>query len=301
MRDIGEQYPKDNITDKSGFLSKARLHQSKFRAEILNVDCDTYGNYLLPDDGGTGLNFYSGFGVFEAVKARYPKYSKPLYSNMLRSEHIPFNFFIPLNNDKGFCKNVFNEILSIEILSIDRVEIEYAPKPSINYLNDATSFDAYIEYTTTDKTSGIIGIEVKYTEQEYKISEHSKEKKDIDNPDSLYYKRTNECGLFKQEDISKLKSDNFRQVWRNHLLGESILIEDKDNFSHFTSMTFFPKDNLHFTKVSKEYMNMLLRNDNNFIPITYEHFFELLKKYCPNDNFRNWIDYLEMRYIINIE
>jgi len=298
MREIGDQYPKDNITDKSGFLSKARLHQSKFRAEILNVDCNTYGNYLLSDDGGTGLNFYSGFGVFEAVIARYPKYSKPLYSNMLRSEHIPFNFFIPLNNDKGFCKNVFNEILSIEILSIDRVEIEYAPKPSINYLNDATSFDAYIEYTSTDKTVGIIGIEVKYTEREYKISEHSKEKKDIDNPDSLYSQRTKECELFRQEDISKLKNDNYRQVWRNHILGESILIEDKDKFNHFTSMTFFPKENQHFVKTSKEYMNMLLRNDNNFIPITYEHFFELLKKYCPNDNYRNWIDYLEMRYIV---
>jgi len=300
MREIGVQYPKDNITDKSGFLSKARLHQSKYRAEILNVDCDTYGNYLLLDDGGTGLNFYSGFGVFEAVKARYPKYSKPLYSNMLRSEHIPFNFFIPLNNDKGFCKNVFNEILSVEIISIDSIKIEYAPNPSKKYLYDATSFDAYIEYTTTYTTKGIIGIEVKFTEREYSISKDSKEKNDIDNPNSLYYQRTKECRLFRQEDIPKLKTDNFRQVWRNHLLGESILIEDKDNFSHFTSMTFFPKDNLHFTKVSKEYMNMLLRNENNFIPITYEYFFELLKKYCPNDNYRNWIDYLEMRYIISV-
>ena len=301
MKEIGDQYPKDNITDKSGFLSKARMHQSKYRANVLNVDCDRYGNYLLPDEGGRGLNFYSGFGIFEAVKTRYPNYSKPLYSNMLRSEHIPFNFFIPLDKDKLFCKNVFNEILSIEILSIDRVKIEYAPKPSIVHLNDATSFDAYIEYTTLDNTKGIIGIEVKYTEREYTIVENSKQWNDINNPNSLYFQRTKECGLFRQEDISKLKTDNFRQVWRNHILGESILIIDKDNFCHFTSMTFFPKENQHFVKTSKEYMNMLLRNDDNFIPITFERFFELIKKYCPNDNYRNWIYYLEMRYIINIE
>ena len=284
MNIIGDQYPKDDLTDKSGFLKRARLHQSRFRAEVLNLPFETYGNYLTSLDGECGNNFYNGFCVFEAVKARYPKYSKPLYSNMLRSEHIPFNIFIPLDKDKEFCKNVFNEILSVEILSIDNIKIEYAPNPAIRYLCDATSFDAYIEYTTTDKTKGIIGIEVKYTEREYTISKHSKEKKDIDNPNSLYYQRTKECGLFRLEDISKLKIDYFRQVWRNHLLGESILIEDKDKFSHFTSMTFFPKDNLHFTKVSKEYMNMLLRNENNFIPITYEHFFELLKKHCPNEN-----------------
>ena len=298
MKEIGDQYSKDDLTDKSGFLKRARLHQSKFRADVLNLPFETYGNYLTSIDGECGNNFYNGFGVFDAVKKRYPNYSKPLYSNLLRSEHIPFNFFIPFAQNKEFCKKVFNDILSVKINTIDRIEIEYAPKPSIKYLNDATSFDAYIEYTTTDKTIGIIGIEVKYTEREYKISGHSKEKKDINNPDSLYYQRTKECGLFRNADILNLKNDNFRQVWRNHILGESILIEDKEKYRHFTSMTFFPMENQHFVKTSKEYMNMLLRNDNNFIPITYEHFFELLRKYCPNENYRNWIDYLEMRYTI---
>ena len=301
MKEIGDQYSKDDLTDKSGFLKRARLHQSKFRADVLNLPFETYGNYLTSIDGECGNNFYNGFGVFDAVKKRYPNYSKPLYSNMLRSEHIPFNFFIPLSENKELFKNVFNDILSIDINTIDLIEIEYAPKPSIKYLNDATSFDAYIEYTTTDNTKGIIGIEVKYTERDYTIGKDSKEKKDIDNSNSLYYQRTKECELFRQEDIPKLKTDNFRQVWRNHLLGESILIEDKVKFNHFTSMTFFPKENQHFVKTSKEYMNMLLRNDNNFIPITFERFFELIKKYCPNDNYRNWIYYLEMRYIINIE
>jgi len=301
MKEIGDQYSKDDLTDKSGFLKRARLHQSKFRADVLNLPFETYGNYLTSIDGECGNNFYNGFGVFDAVKTRYPNYSKPLYSNMLRSEHIPFNFFIPLSENKELFKNVFNDILSIDINTIDLIEIEYAPKPSIKYLNDATSFDAYIEYTTTDNTKGIIGIEVKYTERDYTIGKDSKEKKDIDNSNSLYYQRTKECELFRQEDIPKLKTDNFRQVWRNHILGESILIIDKDNFCHFTSMTFFPKENQHFVKTSKEYMNMLLRNDNNFVPITFEHFFELLIKYSPNDNYRNWIDYLIERYIVEVK
>jgi hypothetical protein len=47
--------------------------------------------------------------------------------------------------------------------------------------------------------------------------------------------------------------DNYRQIWRNHLLGESILLIDKDKFKYFSSITIYPNENAHFQKVSKEY------------------------------------------------
>jgi len=81
MQEIGNQYPEDDKTDPTGFLRQARRHQSKFRAEILNLSYDGYGNYLTKEDGESGNNFYRGFGIFEAVK-KYRKYNKPLYSNM---------------------------------------------------------------------------------------------------------------------------------------------------------------------------------------------------------------------------
>ena len=166
MQDIGQQYSKDDRTDPSGFLRRARLHQSVFRAKYLNLPYDTYGNYLTKKDGESGKNFFDGYGIFDAVK-KYRKYNKPLYSNLLRSEHIPFNIFIPLDKDRNYCKNVISDILNSRILSIDKIDIEYAPKPKEKYLNDGTSFDAYIEYTNSDGTKGMIGIEVKYTEREY--------------------------------------------------------------------------------------------------------------------------------------
>ena len=39
-QNLGKQYSKDTTIDKTGFKSKARLHQSRFRAEILNVAFD---------------------------------------------------------------------------------------------------------------------------------------------------------------------------------------------------------------------------------------------------------------------
>lgn len=297
MQDIGKQYPNDIKTDPSGFLGKARLHQSKFRAEVLGLPYDGYGNYLTKEDGESGYNFYNDFNIFDAVK-RYRKYNKPLYSNMLRSEHIPFNLFIPFTHNLSYCKNVFNEFFNNNINSIDRIEIEFAPKPKENYLNDATSFDVYIEYSKSDNTKGIIGIEVKYTEKEYKLVKDSKQEKDVNNKASRYYNISERCKLYKPTAIEVLPTDKFRQVWRNQLLGESILLADGNKFRHFTSLTLFPYDNLHFQKTSKDYIELLVNNDKKFLPLTYEDFFQACIKHCPDTNYKKWIDYLVSRYIV---
>ena len=297
MQEIGKQYPEDDNTDPTGFLRRARLHQSKFRAEVLNLPYDSYGNYLTKEDGEIGNNFYEGFGIFEAV-IKYRKYNKPLYSNMLRSEHIPFNFFIPFNLNKTFCKNVFNEFFDYAIQSIDRIEIEFAPKPKEKYLNDGTSFDTYIEYSKSDNSKGIIGIEVKYTEKEYKLEENSKQGRDIIDKTSKYYSVSELSKVYKPEAIYVLPTDKFRQVWRNHLLGESILLVDSEKFKHFTSLTLFPKGNSHFIKTSKEYTDLLANNYNKFLPLTYEDFFAACIKHCPDNNYKKWLEYLTTRYIV---
>jgi hypothetical protein len=306
MIDIGKQYTtEDNRVDASGFKAKARQHQSEFRAKTLRLPHDNYGNYLTKKDGENGMNFYQDFGIFEAVK-NYRPYNRPLYSNMLRSEHIPFNFFIPLRHDLTFCTNVFNEILGGCIKSIDKytiiedkinIIIEFAPKPKEYYLNDRTSFDAYIEYNHTDNSKGIIGIEAKYTEREYKISGKT-EQEAIDKPNSNYYIVSAKSGLFKQDSYKDLKSDNFRQIWRNQILGESILQHKPDSFKHFSSLTFFPKGNMHFIDASKEYSKLLLSNNNNFMTVLYEDYFSILRSYTHDKRFSNWIDYLQDRYIV---
>jgi hypothetical protein len=313
MHEIGQQYSKDDRIDPSGFLRRARLHQSVFRAKQLDLPFDTYGNYLTKEDGENGKNFYDGYGIFDAVK-KYRKYNKPLYSNLLRSEHIPFNIFIPLDKDRNYCKNVIGDILKSNIISIDKIEIEYAPKPKENYLNDGTSFDTYIEYTNFDGTTGMIGIEVKYTEKEYPLIKYQKNKKtgekeltkawvDVENfknqkSESISLNVTRKCKLFKEQHHMDLIKDDFRQVWRNHILGESILLTDRNKFRHFTSLTLFPADNSHFIKTSKEYIDMLTSHDNKFIALTYEDFFALLSKHCPDSNYKKWLDYLTTRYIV---
>jgi hypothetical protein len=87
-------------------------------------------------------------------------------------------------------------------------------------------------------------------------------------------------------------------VWRNQLLGESILLADSDKFKYFTSITLFPEGNQHFIKTSKEYIDLLENNDRKFLPITYENFFAACVKHCPDENYKKWVEYLMTRYIV---
>ncbi|MFZ4455170.1 MAG: PGN_0703 family putative restriction endonuclease [Bacteroidales bacterium] len=289
--EIGKQYSRDD-----DFKRKARLHQSKYRAEILQVDFDEFGNMLKEEDGQKGLNFYSEFDILDAVYERYgKKYSKQLYSNLLRSEHIPFNFFIPLRYDLDFARIVLNEFVSNSIKEVFEIKIEYAPEPAENYLYDRTSFDAYIKYIHSDNEIGILGIEVKYTEQAYPLKKGSKEDIDINNKNSNYWSTTRKSGLFENPNEESLIRDDFRQIWRNHLLGESI--KQKDHLSHFTSITLYPKGNSHFEMILPKYKSFLTKKES-VIGITYEDFFEKLKVHSPSIQFNRWIDYLNKRYII---
>ena len=58
MQEIGKQYDRDNLSDPSGFLKRARMHQSIYRAKVLNLPDGEYGNYLTKEDGEQGKNFY---------------------------------------------------------------------------------------------------------------------------------------------------------------------------------------------------------------------------------------------------
>lgn len=293
--EIGKQYENDN-----DFKRKARLHQSKYRANILKVDCDVYGNMLKKSDAKSGMNFYNDFDILQSVHERFgPKYNKQLYANLLRSEHIPFNFFVPFNCDLNLAKNVFNEIIpNSNIAKITKIKIEYAPEHPEKYLNDRTSFDAYIKYQNTENKSGVIGIEVKYTEQAYPLKEKSKEQEDIINPKSKYYEVTEKSGLFVHGSEHHLIKNDYRQIWRNHLLGESI--KQNNETEYFISATIFPSGNKHFEKVIQDYQGFLKKkNTNSVIGITFEKFFTAIEKHTNNKRFNDWVLYLKNRYIIS--
>lgn len=291
----------------SEFKAAAKRHQINYRVKNISSEYKSYATWLTDEAGQIGKNFFEGFSVIDAVRQRYPNFYVDLYSDMLRSEHIPFNLFIPLRYDLTFCKNVFNEILGGCIKLIDKktlieggenIKIEFAPTPKEYYLNDRTSFDTYLEYVHQDNTRGIIGIEVKYTEKEYRLEAGSTQEKTINDKSSKYYSVSKDSRLYDPNSIDILRTDIFRQIWRNQLLAESIRLFHNDKFKRSSSLIFYPEGNEHFTDTSERYMALLLEKNNKFVPVTYEKFLSACNNHCPSNDFKRWIDYLTKRYIV---
>jgi hypothetical protein len=289
--------------NRHSFKERARRHQIRFRKEILKVDQGEFETFLTEADALKGLIFYSGFSIFEVARKRLSPLltqNKACYVNMLRSEHIPFNFFVPLANDLDYAKAVLNKFVDNIISKVIVIKIEHAPDPA-KALKDKTSFDVYVEYIHSNGLKGVLGIEVKYTEKAYILKKGSKEETDVNDPDSAYNRLTRQLGIYNKEHVSKLKTDEYRQVWRNQLLGESMTKRNhpESEFVHFTSIILYPKGNNHFKNLIPDYKSFLNPGfEDHFMDITYEKFIETARGLTDDQVYLSWLQYLEDRYIV---
>ena len=245
---LGKQYPHDDP-----FKAKARLHQSRYRAEVLGIPCDKYGSKLFEEDGRRLVAYYDRLGVREAKQARYPGYSKDRDGDLLRSEHIPFNLFGPLIGRPSLAKAVLRDALGLDCEAVGEVAIEWAPKEKERYLGDATSFDAIAWYQNGAGKRCAAGIEVKYTEGSYRMGDS--EKKRVDDPESSYWTITRASGAFIDPAHPDLGTDTLRQFWRNHLLG--LAMERNGDVDEFHSLIVYPAGNPHCAEAIPRYRALL--------------------------------------------
>lgn len=296
--DIGKQYKSDD-----DFKKKARLHQSKYRAEVLKVGWQDYGNRLQDDDAQDDrlLNYYDQLNSREVWKKRFnSSYSRKRDADMLRSEHIPFNLLAPLDTDRQLAVEIIHKAFGITCQSIDMIEIEYAPKPRGDFLDDGTAFDTYIQATMPDGKQCGLGIEVKYTERAYRIG--NKEKMNMEDKSSRYWVVARNSGAFIDPDKPVFKGDNMRQIWRNHLLGLSMKKKhqgEKGMIDDFYSITLFPNGNKHFHDHLPDYRTLLHVDERaKVLGCTFEHFIAAIGGSAEFDTWRQW---LERRYLVGIE
>jgi len=290
MTDIGPQYDQDDP-----FKAKARLHQSRYRANVLQVGYNAYGNRLTGPDAQALLNYYDGFGVREQLRARYPDFSQKRDGDMLRSEHIPFNFFGPLVSDPELARQVIGSAFGIRCSGDIQIKFEYSPKPKEKYLDDATAFDVFVKCTDQSGGTTGLGIEVKYTEQAYFIENNSSQFGKVGDPKSSYWRVTRESGCFTEGPLDKLGNDDMRQIWRNHLLGLA-MVRNKD-LSRFYSITLFPSGNHHFIEAIPAYKGHLVPAALDGVKAcTYEEFIAAID---GDSKVQAWKEFLKARYIVN--
>ena len=287
MSSIGPQYEHDDH-----FKAAARLHQSAYRAKVLKVGFDKYGNRLTESAGRALLNYYDGLGVREALRQRYPTYSKSRDADMLRSEHIPFNLFAPLIGRPELTNRLLYRILGVELLPPYQIELEWAPKPAEKYLGDRTSFDTYIKGTDDHGQVVGVGIEVKYTEQGYRLG--PSEALRVKNPGSTYWTTTRESGVFTNGGCKLLATDDLRQIWRNHLLG--LKMRAVGDLDRFISVTIFPSGNGHMSRALSRYQGLLTdEGKSDLLGCTFERYIDFLE---GGTEIEEWKAFLQDGYLV---
>jgi hypothetical protein len=283
----GNQYKHDDA-----FKAAARLHQSRFRANVLQVDWIDYGNRLRDSDAKALLNYYDRLNVRKVLRNRYRSYSKTRDSDMLRSEHIPFNIFAPLCSNDLLAKRIVELAFGVECEVPFCIKFEFAPERE-THLNDATAFDTFINFRNRRGHKIGIGIEVKYTEREYSIGKT--EKSNVENSQSRYWQVTRKSQAFLNPADSSLSTDTVRQIWRNHLLGLSMC--QRSELDDFISITIFPKGNRHFQKAISQYQSLLVD------PLREKVFGCTLEEYIEaidgDDEILRWKRYLFDRYVVD--
>jgi len=295
---------------------EALAKQLKFKKSIGIVKSGTFGkkkieypNILHHDDAKKGANFYcyNSPTEWQDLKewATRDKGSRVDFTglgltNMLRSEHIPFNLFYPLeklrNNDTELLNSFLKKLLdnNIRIDKVTRIKIEFASDThKSKLLDDNTSFDAYIEYLDGEKKCGL-GIEVKYTEKSYPYGK-TERKRMFDQPNSEYNRLTRDCEYYSPEKIKELKGNKLKQHWRNHLLGIK-LVELKE-LDIFHSVHIYPEGNTYQKEACDRYSDCLVDNKKqSFIPVTFEKFISVATNVLSGKEYKDWIDYLKKRY-----
>lgn len=278
-----------------------------------NPDKNCYAKrvWLQMEHARKGLVFYDDFRDEilrdHEIEKRLNNKQDLLLSIVLRSEHIPYNLFWPLiqNPNSSQTKSVIGAIAGDSVKNVEKILIEYAPEDIKDYLNDHTSFDTYVQYINEEGVRCGLGIEVKYTEKEYKIDKGSTQWKNTHTDDGTlqlsheYRKATDESGYYLPNVDAELIADELRQVWRNHILGASMVIHG--DIDCFKSITIFPNANPHFHHIESMYRKLLTKKGNNtFELLTYESYFNILDQHFSDDKGKNWVEYLRRRYIISI-
>ena len=287
MSSVGPQYEPDDH-----FKAAARFHQSAYRANVLKVGFDKYGNRLTEAAGRALLNYYDGLSVQDTLRQRYPTYSKSRDADMLRSEHIPFNLFAPLIGRPELTNRLLYRILGVELLPPYQIEPEWSPKPAEKYLGDRTSFDTYIKGADDHGRVVGVGIEVKYTEQGYRLG--PSEALRVKNPGSTYWTTTRESGVFTNGGCKLLATDDLRQIWRNHLLG--LKMRAVGDLDRFISVTICPSGNGHMSRALSRYQGLLTdEGKSDLLGCTFERYIDFLE---GGTEIEEWKAFLQDGYLV---
>jgi hypothetical protein len=296
--DIGPQNPGDDP-----FAARMRFHQSWYRAAVLGVPCGSgpragdsrhLGSMLRRTDGERGLNFLSS-QILEVVQAKLDRGEGlieefRLLHNMLSSQPMCINLFGPMVADLDLATAVFRELVPDEIDRVTHVDIEYAPDPKEEFLDDRTAFDAFVEFDRADGRRGFVGIETKLTEPfSRKTYDGKAYRRWVERADSPWPKES----WSPPERLAHIRRN---QLWRDHLLAVAILRHPQSPYeSGCLMLVRHPLDEQCEGAVNS-YRRLLKPDDSTFLDCPLDRLVAVIEE-CARRTHGQWITSFRKRYV----
>jgi hypothetical protein len=251
---------------------------------------------LTEEDGERGRNLLTA-GVLEVAKERLAQKTgvierHRLLCNMLSSQPMCFNLWGPLRRDAGLATGLVSALLPGQVARVREVSLEYAPQPPVQYLNDSTAFDAFVDYDTTEGERAFLGIEVKLTEP------FSQRRYRMDAPGHAYSTWTKRAASpWPPESWDSLDAMAHNQLWRDHMLVEALRGHWSGRYSRGTLVLVRHPGDTHCAEVVEGYRALLKPDDDSFLDLPLDRLAKTWSQIGMFGPQREWLCAFRLRYL----
>ena len=199
---------------------------------------------------------------------------------MLSSQPMCFNLlgFVALDHDLG--TRLVRSLCGTHVERVTAVRFEWAPAPRRVYLNDATAFDAIIEYDSACGP-GFIGIETKLSEP---FTPKVYDKRE-------YRRWMGGDGPWRPDAYPQCSAREHNQLWRDHLLAWALLRHADSKYVRGCLTVIHHEGDRECVEAIGAYRS-LLRDDTTFRSFTLDGIVSEWREHAPE-----WAAKFEERYL----
>jgi hypothetical protein len=268
------------------FRSCARLLQAKWR-EQQDLPIGTYtdnngrrraiGSLISKTAAEEGRNFLTP-EIAEVVRLEMAYQEagalidqNRLYGNLLSSMPLCFNLFAGLRNDLTLAARILRSIIpTIDLKEVHHVWFEHSPgRQDPTLTGDRSAFDVAFVYERSDGQTGLIGIEVKYSE-----SGNEPAPPEL-NP--RYEELSQASGLYKEPAHAALRVNPFQQLFREHLLAQAAVMRGDYAEAYFVQIA--PRHNHLIQNAATLYQGFLAPVGDTQVPFVNIELEQVIEAY----------------------
>ena len=168
--------------------------------------------------------------------------------------------------------------------------LEYAPRPTREYLGDQTAFDAFVAYRRPDGSMAFLGIETKLTEPfSPKVYDKPSYRALTERADSIW----------RADSWPQLAGTRWNQLWRDHMLVDALRRHASAPYGTSGRLVLIhhPLDD-EASRIAALYREFLENRDETFLAIPLDQLVRQWQQVVrPGSDEADWLASFDQRYV----